>query len=511
MYFTDVAVGTTPTLLPHDGRKPARVSFNRDVWLGGSGVTVGTGLSVAAGNETVLPSGRRWYAIARAPAQVDIRELDDAKISRVATFGAFSALNTALRTRQSCALQILGDSTGNDTTEWVYRLAQKLASDNPEFTVKYILWSDASQSYGAVTTIQTGTDGELYLDGDSSGANDRQLPASASPHLSGVIDVRVKMSMTDWTPSSQRNILGKSGADPNRGWYVFMTTLGNMGFAWTTDGTAGTLASLTGTTPPTVVDGDTTWLRWVFTPNNGSAQKQLDIYQSTNNGGTWTQLGSSLTSGGVVTVFNNSTWGYEIGGSSSGKSAGVKIYEVQFRNGLNGPIVAPVLPDLWPPYNTTSIQTTGAPTLYIVNGSHAGANITYLGDSTRLPKMTPNYGQVVTFISDSHNEGSTIGKAWRSTLETFVAAVAAQVDAPVVLIAQNPQTNAAVWYRTHARRAIDTVLLATLKKYGAIDIHSLFSNNPNFATEWMQDTAHPNAIGSQLWADEVYDVIKLDG
>lgn len=61
------------------------------------------------------------------------------------------------RNRENAVLAILGDSTGNATDEWVYMLVQWLASEFPTHTVNYYLWNDATQAYGTVTVLQTGT------------------------------------------------------------------------------------------------------------------------------------------------------------------------------------------------------------------------------------------------------------------------------------------------------------------------------------------------------------------
>ena len=54
-------------------------------------------------------------------------------------------------------IAVLGDSTGDSTTEWVYLLAQDIGADYPAFTIKYRLWNDGTSSYAAAVTIQSGT------------------------------------------------------------------------------------------------------------------------------------------------------------------------------------------------------------------------------------------------------------------------------------------------------------------------------------------------------------------
>lgn len=57
---------------------------------------------------------------------------------------------------QDCTLFVETDSTGNETTEWVYLLAQWLAARYPTHTVVYKLWDNTSKTY-ATTNLQTGT------------------------------------------------------------------------------------------------------------------------------------------------------------------------------------------------------------------------------------------------------------------------------------------------------------------------------------------------------------------
>lgn len=52
---------------------------------------------------------------------------------------------------------ILGDSTGDATSEWPYLLATWLGEQYPAFSVDYRLWNDGTDTYGTATSIQTGS------------------------------------------------------------------------------------------------------------------------------------------------------------------------------------------------------------------------------------------------------------------------------------------------------------------------------------------------------------------
>jgi hypothetical protein len=66
-------------------------------------------------------------------------------------------VSTLDRGQANASLVVLGDSTGNEESEWVYRLASWLGKTHPAYTVLYYLWNDGTQVYSAATTIQTGT------------------------------------------------------------------------------------------------------------------------------------------------------------------------------------------------------------------------------------------------------------------------------------------------------------------------------------------------------------------
>lgn len=54
-------------------------------------------------------------------------------------------------------LLVLGDSTGNESNEWIYLLAQEFATRFPTHTISYRLWDDAATDYAVAVTLGTGT------------------------------------------------------------------------------------------------------------------------------------------------------------------------------------------------------------------------------------------------------------------------------------------------------------------------------------------------------------------
>jgi hypothetical protein len=176
------------------------------------------------GDTVTLASGDVWkYA---GNGRWAVTEMSVVK-SLVASGGRVGAVLQAMLDSESLStgIQVLGDSTGNDVTEWPTLLARALAAANKQWSVKVRLFSDSAQSYGAPVIIQTGPLGERYLDG-STGIRPRRLAATLSPHLSGTIDFRARMRLANWVPGAQVNVGGKSGAAGARGWYACRSSSG---------------------------------------------------------------------------------------------------------------------------------------------------------------------------------------------------------------------------------------------------------------------------------------------
>jgi hypothetical protein len=164
---------------------------------------------------------------------------------------------------------------------------------------------------------------------------------------------------------------------------------GALNFFYTTDGST-QLGGTNSTATISFSANSVNWVRCVFTPDNGSAQNTTQFYTSSD-GVTWTQLGSTLTAGGAVTLYQPPTqtdathqyMGYEIGGrglTAVVAASGTNFYEIEIRNGLNGALVAPRYAEHWYKGTATNSTLSGAPILTILNGSVSGANISYFNE-----------------------------------------------------------------------------------------------------------------------------------
>jgi len=169
------------------------------IGAGTSSLTVGTGAEDAkAGNyqptaaniSDATAAGRGLLTAADVAAQRAVLSLPSTYAR--AHPGLAPLRETLNAGAASCAVQVLGDSTGNDVTEWAYLVAEDIAADYPNWTVDHRKWSDATQQYDPPTRVQTGTAGDRYLD-LSTGTTGRCAPIGAFPYMAGTMDLRVKM------------------------------------------------------------------------------------------------------------------------------------------------------------------------------------------------------------------------------------------------------------------------------------------------------------------------------
>lgn len=406
------------------------------------------------------------------------------------------------------AVQVLGDSTGNDPTEWPTLTIQHLAALYPAWTVQTRLWSDATQQYGAPVTIQTGTAGVQYLS-VATGNTSWRVPHAAVTHITGTMDVRVKLAADDWSPASGSGVtIGRENGAGQRSWWTGLSAGGAPFIVVSSDGTA--LTTINATAPVALADGATSWLRVVYTPDDGAGNRVTKFYLSTD-GVTWTQHGTTVTTAGAIQPFEPTNAPIDLGGRGGAAGLTGKYYEVQVLAGENGPNTVPQLPGLWSVNTSAGTPATlvGAPVLTLVNGSHPGAALAYLNDATRRPKMLPQFGQEVTFLSESHNEAGTVDAAFLTAYNAWAAAVQARLfGVPLVLVTQNPQNGSAT-AAAHAARRGNLMRYAASQRLDLLDTFKAFLDDPRGLPALMADPIHPNSEGSKVWASVVTTAYDL--
>ena len=417
---------------------------------------------------------------------------------------ALAAVGASLDSGQTFGIQVLSDSSGNDPTDWPGLLANSIATAYPAFTVHTRTWSDATQEYAAPTVVQTGTAGTQHL---AATLALNGLTAPGAHPTSGDLDVRVDLELPAWSGTAVTPV-ARSGGTGTHSWWINVTATGALSFVHSPDGT-GALLTDTSTATLGFTANARRWVRAHFRANNGSGSREVKFYHSTN-GIAWTQLGTTVTAA-ASTIYNPGPTAGAVGGRIEFGGRGTvalsyKLYEVQIRDGAGGPTIAPCLPGLWQahPLATADSAVAGAPVLTIVNGSHPGATVAYHADPTRMPRLTPNYGQRAALVALSHNEGHARGVEFLTYFRAYLSTVTARLQVAPVVLTQNPQEPGVV-SEAHAARRADLLGIPE----PVIDTFGAF-----LAAGWpgalMADSVHPNAAGSAVSRDAVLAAMGFD-
>lgn len=389
---------------------------------------------------------------------------------------------------ENCALAVLGDSTGNDTFEWVYLTAQNLAAKYPAHTVQHRLWNDTNQNYDAATTIQTGTaipaitdaftradgalgdtpTGQTWSAGAYAISGNKAVASSAGTSMTvdtgysdhtGSVDITFAANKGTFSDSSARITFRSQGAND----YVYAQ------FGVTDTGTYFTLSKK--------VNGAST--------NYASSTTAAITYGSTKTV-TWSVIGNALsvTVGGVtltgtisgtdVNLFSNAT---TVGFGDSG-------------NYLNGFAI-----------DNVSIAPQ-APVFTVWNASTSGKACAY--SQTRLTLQLPAHPDL-TIISYGHNE------AGNDVRPQYLQLVRSVMDlwprTSFAFTMQNARANTTSSYKQGLLKNRSIAALAANLGVDLIDVTSAYLAYPNYSTaliDWGDGLGlHPNAAGQQVWAGVV--------
>lgn len=175
-----------------------------------------------------------------------------------------------------------------------------------------------------------------------SGANGMyaSTPDAAVLDIVGDIDIRAKLSMDDWTPTSVEGwIVGKVLGTGNQRSYDIRIrpSSGKLGIDWSSDGI--NFLSLESTVGTGFADSSVGWVRATLDVDNGAAGRTATFYTSTD-GVTWTPLGTPVTAAGITSIFAG-TSPLTIGALDATTPGGpMNVFAVEIRNGIGGTIVA---------------------------------------------------------------------------------------------------------------------------------------------------------------------------
>lgn len=484
-----------------------------------TGQLVGVKPDQSSGDITVLG---QMSADAIADTLEDAKVSDPASLTRIQ--GLVSGAGNLLSSlREQAAYSVdqtiicLGDSTGNESTEWFYLMVSAIAERlGPTVNVRYQAYDDASGKYGGVATLsEGGGDPYVTVGSDNRGWGVPQLYVGA---LGGAdLDVCVDVALNAYTGVSEQNLMAQFGtAPPNRAFRFYLNVSGFPILSWSGDGSAFTTAYATAAVP--VAAGARVQLRAVLDVDNGSGVYAVTFYTSTAGYAGWTQLGSVITGGAVSSVYTATGQPVEIGsrgafpGTITGGAVSPAIgrhYAPRLSRVIGGENLLPTHVRDFGEFNGMLGTRSAGASVIVMNGSIPGSNAAYIQTGDRLGRMLPNIASANIFINTGHNEGTSWDPVtFFANMTAYVTAIKARVQVPRLFVTtQNPQispcTSAQIYGQM--RRCQGWKPLALLVDATVIDTYKVFAGNESAMLSAV-DGKHPTAAGSIAQAAEAIAV-----
>ena len=277
----------------------------------------------------------------------------------------------------------------------------------------------------------------VYLPGVA--GNSMSVPDEAALDITGDIDIRVQVALDDWTPAAASTVISKVGTAGNLAWYLRVLNTGLLQIFISPDGT--TFFTRQSTVSTGITDGDVKWVRFTLDVDNGSSQNETKFFLS-DDGVTWTQLGTTVTGSGTTTInANNSNLTIGIQGTTTQPAAG-KVYRAQIYSDLTE--TNKVL-DI-----DTSVITTGAATSFT---ALTGQTVT-INRSTSGRKTVAVVSPVWLFGTDDYMEVADDALLDFGASESFtVVAVVRQWNNPAAtqrLLSKKNGDGTAAGYMLHS-------------------------------------------------------------
>lgn len=287
-------------------------------------------------------------------------------------------------------------------------------------------------------------------------------------HAGEDIDVAVEVGLTSWTPASYGSFAGRSVPSSTQDWLFGVNPDGTLRLRWYQNSGSFTTVSSTASvvSPGSLVP---LFVRVTLDADTGAGYEVKFYTSPGGDGATWTQLGSTVTSGTAKEVRYSSGSAIFLGSTHGGANyLPGEYYECWLRSYINGPVVGSITPQDWDSYSATVYKGNllGGPQLDFWNGAWPGENITSTFDNpSRQPFMVTDQNALAWFFNTGHNDGTLMGtralEAWDQMLSAYRNAVP---KAAMVAINQNPALQATTNMPSHPIRL--NQLTAALKSRG---------------------------------------------
>lgn len=395
-----------------------------------------------------------------------------------------------------------------------YTTATYCAAQFPNSRVEYRL-PNAGSTWMDMTLIQAGPLGERHwyfptgtLFGVAMNQNSaRATPAGAAQIIYEAFIALDAVSGSGW-PLVNVTMNG-FGSGSQRSEFI-LNTSGQLVLTFF-NGTTFTNFPASTSTIPAMTAGVKVGYRVVAIPDNGSAQKTVQYFRSTNNGETWTQINALQTEAGATAIaVPTSDYFYWIGSWGNTPAAGLKIFAAQIYVGTTPESILPHVIECYRPGAATTIPTLGgSPTIYVTSYSKSGGGITVSTDwlvgvdADDLPqnayRLIFDRNTRVNVLSSSHNDEVSGDYAWAAGADAVKATVATRYKkAPSwVIKTQNPEPLVYAQAPQHNARQSFIMSYAASAGDACFDSYQAYIDYPDYQNVLINTIAdvHPTVAG----------------
>lgn len=217
--------------------------------------------------------------------------------------------------------------------------------------------------------------------------------------VTGDLELRGDIWPDDWTSSGILQVLASKWTETGnqRSWYVALTQSGNLIFVWSPLGTS-TIRSAT-STAVVATGGRKAW-KVTLDVDNGAAGADVKFFTAPTIGGTYAQLGTTVTGAGTTAVFSSSA-AVQVGGFdiSSPVASTVpyrgRFYRFQMYNGIGGTLVADANFGAQTVDAASWSDGLGTPNTWFLNGTLAAiasGERRFIGEVAEFPQVWDTTG-----------------------------------------------------------------------------------------------------------------------
>jgi hypothetical protein len=175
--------------------------------------------------------------------------------------------------------------------------------------------------------LPAGQRGYFYAD---TAGNALSVPSESGLNPTTSLDLRIDMAPDSWRPAAAFNILAKGSLSASDLQYLVQVLAnGTPVFYYTTDGTSGTQVNRNATAAAPQDSQQGAVLRITF-DGNAAGNNVTTFYTGPTKSGPWTQLGSTVSVAGTVSLFTGA------GSLLIGQVCPAKVFGAQVWNGIEG-------------------------------------------------------------------------------------------------------------------------------------------------------------------------------